>query len=68
MIPQAVIEMEQPTGDLMKGIEIMPSTDKKPRVLHMHDQQTTDYMRLMMEAGMDLPMGEDRAAPLITQV
>ena len=67
-IPQAVAETEQPTGDLTKGIENTPSTNKKPRVLHMHDQHATDYMRLMMGAGMDLPMGEDRAAPLITEV
>ena len=40
--------MEQPTGDLMKGIEATPSTNKKPRVLHMHDQHAADYMRLMM--------------------
>ena len=60
--------MEQPTGDLTKGIETTPSTNEKPRVLHMHDQNHAGYMRLMMETGMDLPMGEDRGAPLITEV
>ena len=33
-----------------------------------HDQHTADYIRLMMQEGMDLPLGEDRAAPLITEV
>ena len=60
--------MEPPAGDLMKGIKTTPSTKEKPRVLHMHDQHAANYMRLMMKAGMDLSMGEDRAAPLITEV
>ena len=37
-------------------------------MLCTHDQHAADYVTLMMEEGMDLPMGEDRAAPLITKV
>ena len=55
-------------GDLMEGIETSPSANEKPWVLHTHDQHATDYVRIMMEAGMNLPMGEDRASPLITEV
>ena len=60
--------MEQPTSDLMEGIETSSSANEKPQVLHTHDQHATDYVRIMMEAGMNLPTGEDRAAPLITEV
>ena len=60
--------MEQPTGDLTEGIETSPSTNEKPQVLCTHDQHATNYVRIMMEAGMNLCMGEDRAAPLITEV
>ena len=52
----------------MEGIDTSPSSTAKPLVLCTHDQHAADYIRIMMEAGMNLPMGEDRAAPLITEV
>ena len=63
-----VEESEQPVEDLTAGIETAPSDKEKPRMLCTHDKHTADYIRLMMEEGMDIPMGEDRAAPLITKV
>ena len=39
-----------------------------PRVLHTHHQHVADYVRLMMEEGEMLTLGEDRAALLITEV
>ena len=63
-----VVESEQPVEDLTIGIETAPSNNEKPRILCTHDQHTADYIRLMMEEGMGLPTGEDRAAPLITEV
>ena len=53
---------------LLLGIETAPSDKEKPRILCTHDQHTADYVRLMMEEGMDLPMREERVAPLITEV
>ena len=55
-------------GDLMEGIETSPSANEKLWVLCTHDQHAADYVRIMMEAGMNLPIGEDRAVPLITEV
>ena len=56
------------------GAEREPSTStstepsgSSPWVLRMHRQHATDYMKLMMESGINLTMGEDRAAPLITE-
>ena len=66
--PQAVAESEQPCEDPTTGIETAPSHKEKPRTLQTHDQHTANYVGLMMEEGMDLPMGEDRVAPLITEV
>ena len=61
--------MEQSTSDPTEGIDTTPSPKEKPKVLCTHDQQhVTDYVRLMMEEGMNLPMEEDRAAPLITEI
>ena len=40
----------------------------RPQVLCTHDQHAMDYGRIMMEAGMNLPMGKDRATLLITEV
>ena len=62
------VESEQPVKDLTTGIETAPSHKEKPRILCTHDQHTVDYVRLMMEEEMDLPMGEDRVAPMITEV
>ena len=39
-----------------------------PRVLKSHQQYVVDYVYLLMEEGEDLTMGEDWAAPLITEV
>ena len=64
----AVAETEQPTGDLIEGIETSASTNEKPWVLCTHDQHTANYVRIMMETGMNLPMGEDRAVLLITEL
>ena len=32
------------------------------------DQHVTNYVRIMVESGMSLPMGENQSAPLITEV
>ena len=34
----------------------------------MHDQHAADYVWIMVEPGMHLPMGEDWSVPLITEV
>ena len=62
------VELEQPGENPTTGIDTAPSQKKKPWLLKAHDQHTADYVRLMMQEGMELPMGEDRVAPLITEV
>ena len=49
-------------------VQVLNPVDLSPQVLRMHRQHATDYMKLMMESGINLSMGEDRAAPLITEV
>ena len=63
------VESEQPVEDPTIGIATAPSDKEKPKnsyALMINIQ--ADYVRIMMEEGIDLPMGEDRAAPLITKV
>ena len=62
------MDSEQAVEDLTARIETAPSDREISRILHTHDQNTADYVRLMMEEEMDLPTGEDRAALLITEV
>ena len=58
------------------GVEPEPSTSTSTEshgssptwVLKMHQQHVTAYTRIMMEGGMELTMGEKKAAPLITEV
>ena len=45
-----------------------PSGSSPPQILRTHWQHAADYTRLMMQVDMSLTMGEDRAAPLITEV
>ena len=56
-LPQAGAESEQPGENPTTGIETAPSHKEKPTILLTHDQHTANYIRLMMEEGMDLPMG-----------
>ena len=67
-MPQAVVEINQPVGESPEGIDTSLSSTARPQVLCTHDQHAADYVRIMMESGMNLPMGEDRSAPLITEV
>ena len=39
-----------------------------PWVIHSHHQHLTDYVKLFMEEGEELTLGEDWAAPLVTEV
>ena len=67
-MPQAVAEMDHPVSEPPEGIDTSPSSTTRPRVSCTHDQHATDYIRIMMELGMNLPMREDSSAPLITEV
>ena len=60
--------MDQPICESLEGIDTSASSTARPQVLHTHDQHAADYIRIMMESGMNLPMGKDRSAPLITEV
>ena len=51
------MESDQTVEDLTTRIETSPSDKENPRISCTHDQHTADYVRLMMEEGMDLPMG-----------
>ena len=62
-----VTETIQPTGEPSEVINTSP-TIFRPHVLHTHDQHAVHYIRIMVESGMSLLMGEDCSAPLITEV
>ena len=49
-----------------KGTETW--SDPPLRVVWSHRQYLADYIRISMEEGEMLTLGEDRAAPLITEV
>ena len=52
---------------ILKNASTEPS-GSSTQVLRMHRQHAADYMKLMMESGINLTIGEDRAALLITEV
>ena len=62
-----VSETNQPTGEPFEGINTS-LTIFRPHVLHTHDQHVANYVRIMVESGMSLPMEEYQLVPLITEV
>ena len=56
-------EEAEPKGE---NTEILSSSP--PRVICTHCHHLADYIKLFMEKGEELTLGEDRAAPLITEV
>ena len=60
--------ISQPKTEPQEGTSTDPSASLSSQVLHTHQQHTTDYICLMMEAEISLSMGEDRSVPLITEV
>ena len=62
------IEPEHIGEDPSTGNDTAPSQKERPQLLQTYDQHTADYVRLMMQEGMELPMGEDMVAPLIMEV
>ena len=63
-----VMEVAQPETESLEGISTSPSTSRPTQVLCTHLQHTADYVWLMVEAGISLPMGEDWTVPLVTEV
>ena len=60
--------VSQKESEPQEGTSTDPSVSLPPWVLQTHQQHTTDYIRLMMEAEISLTMGEDQSAPLFTEV
>ena len=60
--------MVQPETEPQEGISTSPSILRPTQVLCTHQQNMVDYVHLMVEAGMNLPMWEDELVPLVTEV
>ena len=54
-----LVGVAQPEAELQDGISTDPSTSLPTGVICTHQQHTADYVHLMMESGLSLPMGED---------
>ena len=52
-----VTEADQPEDKPPEGIDTSPSTSRPTRVLWMHQQHAADYVGIIVEMGMSLPMG-----------
>ena len=57
------LEEAEPEGD---STEIHSSSP--PRLIHSHHQHLADYVKSFMEEREELTLGEDQAAPLVTEV
>ena len=61
-------ETAQPEDESAEGIDTSPGTSRPTQVLQMHQQHVADYVHLMMEVGISLPMGEDQLVLLVMEV
>ena len=52
----------------LEGDNTETSSVSLPQVIKTHHQHLADYVKLFMEEGEELTMGEDQAAPLIMEV
>ena len=63
-----VAMVSQAEEEPIESVSMETHSTSPPRVLWTHQQQVADYVRLLMEEGEDLTLGEDQDAPLITEV
>ena len=59
---------ERESSDDEEGGEDIVTGSEFPQLLQMHQQHWADYVHLSTEEGLPLTSGEDRAAPLVTEV
>ena len=65
---ETAVEVAQTEPDLQEEISTDSSTSLPTGIIHTHWQYTANYVCLMMELRLSLPMGEDQSVPLITEV
>ena len=63
MVASLQLEEAEPEGEYTEICNSSP-----PRVIYSHCHHLADYVKLFMEEGEELTIGEDWAAPLITEV
>ena len=66
MLPESITLRVEPGPSTSTSTESNGSSP--PQVLKTQQQHVAAYTKMMMEGGMELTMGEDRSAPLITEV
>ena len=57
-----------PEPEPAEGDSTVPSETSAPKVLKYHHWHLADYVKLFLEEGEVLSMGDDWAAPLVTEV
>ena len=65
---KVVISSQVAEAETQEGKVTKIHSDSPPRVTHIHCQHMADYIKLFMEHGERLTLGEDWATPLITEV
>ena len=63
-----VMSQVPPEPEPAEGDSTVPSETSPPQVLKSHHQHLANYVKLFLEEGEDLNMGDDWAAPLVTEV
>ena len=63
-----VVRSQVPESEPVEGDSTEPNGISPPWVIKSHHQHLADYVKLFMEEGEELSMGEDWATPLVTEV
>ena len=65
---ETVASLQAGESEPLEGESTEAQSNSPPRVTHSHHQHLGDYIKLFMEEGEELTLGEDQVTSLITEV
>ena len=68
MLSETVATLQLEETKPLEGKSTETCSSSPPRVIHSHCQHLVDYVKLCMEEGEELTLGEDWMAPLVTEL
>ena len=63
-----VMSQVPPEPEPAEGDSTVPSETSPPWILKSHHWHLANYVKFFLEEGEDLSMGDDQAAPLVTEI
>ena len=68
MLSKTVATLQSEETEPLEGNSTETHSSYPPSVIHSHYQHLVDYVKLFMEEGEELTLGENQMAPLVTEI